>query len=330
MRKFSELEKDYIKALVRGSDDVKSNFPIKILDPIFVKYRFDFDANDPRNPHLIFWRNVSGGIDVDVIVEINMKLFEISMLIDFLKENGLIYTINFGMNKREWKPNGSTLGFNEVDYKIDEKTSNALISCVNNAVFVGQTLKDMVQNNFKSIEEQTLEEAKKQTELSNAALEEARKQTVSANESLKETKKQTTAANQSLTEAQQQTQFARNSLAEAKKQTNRSTGAVIVAVVGVIVSIALSKCSVTLDEDQELFSKPIRVVDSTMLELVVDSIKPNVVKASESLDNHGKVLDLSVKNIKETLVEIRDHQNDTMIVRNAKAPIPASKKGSNH
>ena len=294
MRKFSKLETDYIKALVAGSNDVKNNFPINILDPIFIRHKFDFDANDPRNPHLIFWRKNTGDIDIDVIVDITMSFFELSMLIDYLKKNGLIYTIGFGGNKREWKPNGKASGFIEVDYKLDDKVSAALIDCINNSVFVGQTLKDMVQNDFKSIEELTLDEAKKQTD----------------------------AANSSLAEAQQQTQFAQESLTETKKQTKRSSLAVIVAIIGVLVSIALSKCSVTLDKDQELFKKPIHVVDSTMKKVVVDTINSSIVGIKESLNKYGNSIDATAKNLKETLVDIRQHQNDTIVTKNVKASSP--------
>ena len=308
MRKFSKLETDYIKALVAGSNDVKNNFPINILDPIFIRHKFDFDANDPRNPHLIFWRKNTGDIDIDVIVDITMSFFELSMLIDYLKKNGLIYTIGFGGNKREWKPNGKASGFIEVDYKLDDKVSAALIDCINNSVFVGQTLKDMVQNDFKSIEELTLDEAKKQTDAANSSLDEA--------------KKQTDAANSSLAEAQQQTQFAQESLTETKKQTKRSSLAVIVAIIGVLVSIALSKCSVTLDKDQELFKKPIHVVDSTMKKVVVDTINSSIVGIKESLNKYGNSIDATAKNLKETLVDIRQHQNDTIVTKNVKASSP--------
>lgn len=288
MRKFSELEKKIIKSLVEGANDVKSNFPINILDKWFCTYKFDFYGNNPEKPILIFRVPKGSVVKVDDVISISMKLFEISMLLNFLEENGLIQLINYnGIVLREWTPNGNITNYDNLTYVIDKKVADALVKCINNSVFVGQTLKDMVDNDFKSIEEQALDEAKKQT------------------------------AN-SLTQ-----------LKEAQAQTKLSLFAVVVALIGVVVAVLLSRCSVTLDEKQELFKHPIKVTDST-LQKTVEISYDSTVKLFDSIfviKSMDSTL-FQLESIKSIAKDIQNHQADTLVVKKIINIPPKNRKDS--
>ena len=64
-----------------------------------------------------------------------------------------------------------------------------------------------------------------------------------------------------------------------------------------MVSIFLTKCSVTLDENQNLFRRPINVIDTSLLNVLNDS------------------LNFHMNEMRNLVSEIRNHQNDTLNVR---------------
>ena len=235
MRKFSELEKSYIKHLVKKSD-YQSNFPINILDGLFVNRKVVFDAHKEDEPYLIFYRKENEDFSLPAeIKELNNAFMELALLIRYLKDQGLIQQIDYKKKRLIYPPvdekdddtleNYKREGLHSIAEKMDKIAADFLLECVNKSVFVGQTLKDLVDNDFKSIEERSLDEAKKQTK------------------------------------------YART--------------AVYVAIFAMILSVVLSKCSVTLDEKQNLFKQPINVKDSVLIKNQSDFVIPNIKEINE-------------------------------------------------
>jgi len=235
MRKFSELEKSYIKHLVKKSD-YQSNFPINILDGLFVNRKVVFDAHKEDEPYLIFYRKENEEFSLPAeIKELNNAFMELALLIRYLKDQGLIQQIDYKKKRLIYPPvdekdddtleNYKREGLHSIAEKMDKIAADFLLECVNKSVFVGQTLKDLVDNDFKSIEERSLDEVKKQTK------------------------------------------YARK--------------AVYVAIFAMILSVVLSKCSVTLDEKQNLFKRPINVKDSVLIKNQSDFVIPNIKEINE-------------------------------------------------
>lgn len=235
MRKFSELEKSYIKHLVKKSD-YQSNFPINILDGLFVNRKVVFDAHKEDEPYLIFYRKGNEEFSLPAeIKELNNAFMELALLIRYLKDQGLIQQIDYKKKRLIYPPvdekdddtleNYKREGLHSIAEKMDKIAADFLLECVNKSVFVGQTLKDLVDNDFKSIEERSLDEAKKQTK------------------------------------------YARK--------------AVYIAIFAMILSVVLSKCSVTLDEKQNLFKQPINVKDSVLIKNQSDFVIPNIKEINE-------------------------------------------------
>lgn len=242
MRKLSDLEKSYIKHLVKKSD-YRTNFPINILDSLFANRKIVFDARKKDEPYLIFYRKENEEFSLPAEVkELSNAFMELASLVRYLKDQGLILQIDCENERRIYPPidekDDDTLesykreGLHSIAEKMDKNAADFLLECVNKSVFVGQTLKDLVDNDFKSIEERSLEETKKQTK-------------------------------------------------KASWTLGTSVATLFVAVVTMIISIVLSKCSVTLDEKQNLFKQPIKVEDSILIRNQSDSVIPYIKEINE-------------------------------------------------
>lgn len=235
MRKFSKLEKSYIKHLVKKSD-YRTNFPINILDSLFANRKIVFDARKKDEPYLIFYRKENEEFSLPAEVkELSNAFMELASLIRYLKDQGLILQIDCENERRIYPPvdekdddtleNYNKDGLHSIAVKMDKIAADFLLESVNKSVFAVQTLKEMVDNDFKSIEERCLDEAKKQTKLAKYTF--------------------------------------------------------IAAILAMLLSIALSKCSVTLDEDQNLFKQPINVKDSVLIRNQSDSVISNIKEINE-------------------------------------------------
>ena len=216
--------------------DYQSNFPINILDGLFVNRKVVFDAHKEDEPYLIFYRKENEEFSLPAeMKELNNAFMELALLIRYLKDQGLIQQIEYKKKRLIYPPvdekdddtleNYKREGLHSIAEKMDKIAADFLLECVNKSVFVGQTLKDLVDNDFKSIEERSLDEAKKQTK------------------------------------------YART--------------AVYVAIFAMILSVVLSKCSVTLDEKQNLFKQPINVKDSVLIKNQSDFVIPNIKEINE-------------------------------------------------
>lgn len=244
MRLFSEREKKLITDLVKKkrSDSFLTKFPIDFLYRRFLDEKLLFDVRDINKPCFSLYRSEETFFTEEA-TKICNEFIEFAVLMRYLRDNGLIYLFCFDeqiltypdINKKQncdvlsdWKKEGLT-GF---PYPVYKEVAELLLECINSSIYITQTLVDMVNSDFKSIEERNLEEAKKQTK-------------------------------------------------KASWTLRTSVATLLVAIAAMIVSIVLSKCSVTLDEKQDLFKQPIKVEDSILIRNQSDSVIPYIKEINE-------------------------------------------------
>lgn len=166
MRKFSNLEQTAIRAMVRGVQTSHSYLPINAYQDIFYRKKIGFRDSACE---LIFYRPIDQ-IDHNEILEIESEIIEISLLLGYLEENRLIYYLH-----EETRPEDKIhkIGIREnepnvygISKSMDVGAYDHLVHALNHRIFVSQDLKDMVANNFETIEEKSLKESRKQTKWS--------------------------------------------------------------------------------------------------------------------------------------------------------------------
>lgn len=188
MRLFSEREKKLITDLVKKkrSDSFLTKFPIDFLYRKFLDEKLLFDVRDINKPCFSLYR-YENTFFTEEATKICNEFIEFAVLMRYLRDNGLIYLFCFDeqiltypdIKKKqncdvlsEWKKEGLT-GF---QYPVYKEVAELLLECINSSIYITQTLVDMVNSDFKSIEERNLEEAKKQSFLANETLKKAHKQ----------------------------------------------------------------------------------------------------------------------------------------------------------
>ena len=78
-----------------------------------------------------------------------------------------MYEIKLDINEsNRFGYNGSQNNLKDISYTLLDGNFVNLKSCLNNPFFITEELKDLANYNFKSIEEQTLKEANKQSRMS--------------------------------------------------------------------------------------------------------------------------------------------------------------------
>ena len=218
MRSFSEREKLAIRRMIEGTDGSYSYLLINAYNDIFysklVEYQYDKDKS-----YLVFYRQ-DVPFDHNEFLEIENEIMEISLLISYLRSNGLIYLIeNTSVNELHNSGGFSKDGLKEISMELDKNISKILFESLNHRIFVGNTLRELAAHDYKSIEERTWEEAKAQTQETHNMVGEA--------------KRQSDAAKEQATEAKQQTMI-------AQKQTKLSYCALILSILSVIISVCAS------------------------------------------------------------------------------------------
>lgn len=222
MRKFSEREKQAIKKMTDGATRSYSYVLVNSYDDIFYYRKVEFYYLEDQSK-LVFLREKQQDVSADEILAIENDIMEISLLIDYLRSNGLIYLIDDDPNKEpETKiDNFDKTGLSvEIQKELDQKVARQLFESMNHRIFVGQTLKDYVANGFKTLDELALEEAQRQTQETQNLLTEARKQSQAAVEQVAEAKRQADAADLQVKEAARQAKAAEIQASEAAKQTS--------------------------------------------------------------------------------------------------------------
>lgn len=212
MRKFSEREQKAIQLMIDKTNGDYSFLLINIYNDIFYRKKVEYRHGKDRS-ELVFYRASMDEVDHNKFLEIENEIMEISLLISYLRNNGLIYLIeNTSVNELDTAGGFLKDGLLEVRMDLDSNIANILFASLNHRVFVGYALRDLAANGFKSIEERTLEEAKQQT--------------LETKKIVSEAKRQADAATTQAQEAAKQTKM-------AKKQTCLSYVAIIIALIAI-------------------------------------------------------------------------------------------------
>lgn len=164
MRKFSEREKRVIGDLVRGTSQSFTYLAINAYGDIFYRKKVEF-VYQP-SPALNFYFQQSNIRTDEDVFSVTSEIYEISYLIDHLEREGLIHHFTVGINSEG--PLNSISGFDKtglsaVSVPLDPVVGKMLFDNLNYPVYVTQTLRELVENNFKTLEERSLDEAQLQT-----------------------------------------------------------------------------------------------------------------------------------------------------------------------
>lgn len=165
MRLFSEKEKQIINIILKGVASSRAYLPVNVYNDIFYGKNVEFV---PSKMQLFFYVPNGHTMGHHHILDIYNEIIEISLLLDYLKKEGLLYQISMPSSNHLSTIGG---GFNKnglqgVAMAIDPNIGQIMLDSISNPIYVSQTLKDLANNNFLSLEGRALKEAKTQTRLS--------------------------------------------------------------------------------------------------------------------------------------------------------------------
>ncbi len=214
MRRFSDREKDYISRLCEATRNPRNSFlPINLLNNYLYSIGVGYTTGSDI---LVFDREVDDVIPSEIIA-IENTVIELALLLDYLEKNGLIKYVE------DQPAEGGIIIGKRIEGRIHKETAPIVTEQLTKAssyrIVVGETLRDLVINNFKTSEDKTLEAALQQGELAQRSLNEARLQSQNAINALSEAKEQTRLAGESLNESRKQTQNTIDALKESREQT---------------------------------------------------------------------------------------------------------------
>lgn len=186
MRTYNEFEKKIIRTIINSYQlDPQSYVLANAYYDILYESKCEY-----RNGGLFFYRKIDNVSSIEIL-ELKQLIIRISLLLKYLIEKEYIYPIE--------DKNPDLTSFGDIFTKdglygikldIPGDISEMIEKSFCNIVIL-QPLFDLVDSDFKSVEEIHLEEAQKQTEAAQAQSEEAKKQTEAALAQSKEAKKQT-------------------------------------------------------------------------------------------------------------------------------------------
>lgn len=168
MRLFNQNEKRIINQLVVDGTNSSMYLPINVFNDIFISRDIGFDSTSGMD--LVFPYNANGAPTPDDMIPIYNEVLERALLIDYLEKEGLIYIVPASSSVNSLTHVGNIARLNRVSMQINPLIGNILLKCMNRPLYVSETLKQYVNCGFKSLEEQSLDESKKQTEYSYWAL----------------------------------------------------------------------------------------------------------------------------------------------------------------
>lgn len=212
MRKFSEKEKEYIRKIVKLkksanalSKQVLSNYPQNVLYSELISEKVLLDFRDKNKPCMFFFRKENEIISSER-TELCCKFMEFAILIQYLKERGLIYlfrrdedvltfpNLEVSQNRNFFEKCEEDGLIKGPPLKMDKYIVELLLGCIDGYMYVSETLVDLVANDFLTVEERNLGEAREQTKFAINILEEAKLQSNLAKESVEESKRQSNSA----------------------------------------------------------------------------------------------------------------------------------------
>lgn len=163
MRKFSIKEQEDIRRLVFHAKSSLSYVLINVYNDVFYQKKVEYNKGQ-----LVFYVHDMASISTDIILAIEKDIIDTSFLIEYLKVNRYIYLIDDNSTGDELKSVGGFIkdGLIAISKDLDKRASSILDEAMNRRVFVSNDLVQLVVDNFKTIEDQALEESREQTRLS--------------------------------------------------------------------------------------------------------------------------------------------------------------------
>lgn len=163
MRKFSQTEQKIIRNLVNHANGNLSYVLANAYNDIFYKYKVEYHKG-----YLTFYVQDDSNNIFDYILAVEKEIIDTSFLLGFLKENRYIHIINDDSKNQLDRIEIGDLkkGLKPISKEIDEKTSEIIVEALNHRVFISEDLVQLVNNDFKTIEEMALDEAREQTKYS--------------------------------------------------------------------------------------------------------------------------------------------------------------------
>ena len=163
MRKFSLKEQNVITSLVNHSKGTLSYVLINVYNDVFYRKNVEY-----KNGQLVFYRDIDNLNNFDEILSIEKDILDTSFLIRFLKDNRYIYLIDDYSSGGDIKEVGGFIkdGLTPINKDLDKRACEILEEALNHRVFVSEDLIQLVEDGFKTIEEQALEESRLQTSYS--------------------------------------------------------------------------------------------------------------------------------------------------------------------
>ena len=165
MRRYSDKEKKTIQNIVQYASS-NQYVLANAYNDIF--YARNVEFNSANGGFLTFWRQKGTPFNANDMLETEHEIIETSLLLEHLDDEGLIYIISDPSSTNQLTSIGgfNTSGLVSISKALDPKISQILLNSLNHRIFVNHTLKELVENNFLTFEEQALIEAKKQTKQS--------------------------------------------------------------------------------------------------------------------------------------------------------------------
>ena len=164
MRKFSQTEQRTIRNLVNNASGSLSYVLANAYNDVFYQRRVKYSKGK-----LIFYlEDVNTLNDVDDILSIEKEIIDISFLLDYLIKNRYINIIEDPSSADPLEEIGGFLadGLTPIEKPIDSSVAKILENALNHRVFISEDLIQLVNNDFKTVEEMALDEARKQTNYS--------------------------------------------------------------------------------------------------------------------------------------------------------------------
>ncbi len=164
MRKFSEREKKIIRRLVDGASGSFVYLPINAYGDIFYREKVEFVYKP--TPELIYYCQQGNVRGTDDIFKVSSEIYEISYLIDYLEKEGMLRHFSIGTGALRNDISGfNKAGLTRLSVALDPAVGEMLYNNLNYPIYITPTLESLVKDNFKTLEEQTLDEAEVQTKL---------------------------------------------------------------------------------------------------------------------------------------------------------------------
>lgn len=309
MKTFSEKEQRILKYIVHNRHShtfVLAN----VFNEWFDHSGISFNLN---TGDIIY--DLNDNIDVDKILKDEYGIIEVALLVKYLVDKGYIYVIKDSKGEIDIKKLGKNLSGTNIFHTLP-KDIVTIIKQSLYRVFVANDLVELVNNEFQSIETRQmllaisqLTQAQEQLNVSQKQLTEVRKQTCELKKQTNEIVNQTKEVHSQLEEAKLQTQCAETQSQEAKEQTKRAKkqtglawGALICAIVTVIVTIVVPFIS-----DDDKCQKDIL--------LQLNHINGVVIQSNNDLDSINNNLD-SIKYISSKILKQNERIQQTTKKRN--------------